>query len=177
MNDLKIIFTGPMGAGKTTAIAAISEIPPVSTDVENTERHISDKDTTTVALDYGQITLVDGKILRLYGTPGQQRFSYMWEILAEGALGVIVLLDASQPTVVEQLDDYLDIFLNIKSAPQVLVSVGRHEIGGAKINRALREVISRRGVNIPLITSDVRNREDVIIMIDLLVSMLEAETN
>ena len=68
--ELKIVFTGPMGAGKTTAIAAISDTPPVLTDVVNNDHAAFDKDTTTVALDYGQIMLDNGVAVRLYGTPG-----------------------------------------------------------------------------------------------------------
>ena len=94
--EIKIVFTGPMGAGKTTAIAAISDTAPLSTDVRNEDRASFDKDTTTAALDFGQIVLDDGQVVRLYGTPGQQRFAFMWEILGEGALGVVLLLDAAK---------------------------------------------------------------------------------
>ena len=75
--QLKIVFTGPMGAGKTTAIRAISDAPPVSTEVGNSDRQSSVKESTTVALDYGELTLEDGTCLRIYGTPGQARFSFM----------------------------------------------------------------------------------------------------
>ena len=69
MTEHKILFTGTMGAGKTTAIAAVSEIPPMRTDVRNTDDSVS-KATTTVGLDYGELTLDNGEKLRLYGTPG-----------------------------------------------------------------------------------------------------------
>lgn len=71
----KIIFTGPMGAGKTTAIAAISEIPPISTEVRCTDEAQALKETTTVAMDYGYFTLEDSSRIHLYGTPGQERFN------------------------------------------------------------------------------------------------------
>ncbi|WP_245391541.1 GTP-binding protein [Thioflexithrix psekupsensis] len=78
MSEIKIVFTGSMGAGKTTAIAAISEIPVINTDVRATDpTTLQRKATTTVAMDYGELTLEDGQKLRLYGTPGQLRFEYM----------------------------------------------------------------------------------------------------
>jgi hypothetical protein len=97
VQEYKLIFTGTMGAGKTTAITSISEIPPVSTDVQRSEAGDDAKLTTTAALDYGEVTLPRGDMLRLYGTPGQARFDFMWRILSEGALGVVVLVDNRRP--------------------------------------------------------------------------------
>src|SRR5690606_20066773 len=91
MADDVILFAGPMGAGKTTAIRSVSEIPVVSTEAENNERNISDKPTTTVALDYGEILLSDDEKVRLYGLPGQKRFDFMWRILVERAMGMVLL--------------------------------------------------------------------------------------
>jgi DNA polymerase III delta prime subunit len=85
---LKLLFAGPTGAGKTTAIAAISDFPPVSTDVAATDEVASMKEATTVAMDYGEITLAEGQKVFLYGTPGQQRFDFMWKICAEVIEGV-----------------------------------------------------------------------------------------
>jgi len=76
-----ILFAGPMGAGKSTAIATLSDIEVVTTEAANTERHVVDKETTTVALDYGEITIGDDEKVRLYGVPGQKRFDFMWTIL------------------------------------------------------------------------------------------------
>ncbi|HVJ62348.1 MAG TPA: hypothetical protein VM555_06505, partial [Tahibacter sp.] len=84
-SEFKIVFTGPMGVGKTTAIAAISDEAPVSTDVFNTDREAFDKALTTAGLDYGHIALDDGTAVRLYGTPGQARFRFMWDILGLNA--------------------------------------------------------------------------------------------
>jgi uncharacterized protein len=174
-NDLKLVFTGPMGAGKTTAIAAISEIPPVSTDVANSDRTTVDKDTTTVALDYGQLTLHDGSILRLYGTPGQGRFSFMREILASGALGVIVLIDASRPDALRSLDEYLEAFLALQPKPQIVIGLGRHESLGRNASSIFNEHLTKRGHLLPIMTTDVRSREHVLMLIDTLMSMIETE--
>ena len=93
MTNYKIIFTGPVGAGKTTAIASLSDIPPVSTEEKATDFSNPEKLNTTVALDYGKVTLEGGGCIHLYGTPGQKRFDFMWDILTTGGLGLILLLD------------------------------------------------------------------------------------
>jgi signal recognition particle receptor subunit beta len=92
-----MVVTGPFNSGKTQFIRAISEI-----DVVSTERKISSdpekvKDETTVAMDFGRITVDDDLILYLFGTPGQKRFDFMWEILSEGMLGFVVLIDSARP--------------------------------------------------------------------------------
>ena len=114
MIEHKILFSGTMGAGKTTAIAAVSEIGPLSTDVRNTDESVA-KATTTVGLDYGELTLDNGERLRLYGTPGQPRFAFMWDILARGALGLVILIDNSRPDPLADLDVYLDGYASTES--------------------------------------------------------------
>lgn len=94
MTEYKILFTGTMGAGKTTAIAAISEMSPVMTDVLNSDASVA-KARTTVGLDFGVLTLDSGDRVRLFGTPGQTRFDFLWKILAKNALGLIILTDNS----------------------------------------------------------------------------------
>ena len=90
MKEYKILFTGSVGAGKTTAIGQISDVPPLVTDVRNTDRSV-DKPLTTVGLDYGEFALDTGDRVRLFGTPGQSRFDFMWQILARNALGLVIL--------------------------------------------------------------------------------------
>jgi signal recognition particle receptor subunit beta len=92
MQTVKMVVTGPFNAGKTEFIRSVSEI-----DVVSTERKISSvaervKETTTVAMDFGRITVDDDLVLYLFGTPGQKRFDFMWEILSEGMLGFVVMV-------------------------------------------------------------------------------------
>jgi signal recognition particle receptor subunit beta len=98
---LKVLVAGGFGVGKTTLVDTLSEIPPLSTEEEMTTASLGvddidavpDKHTTTVALDFGRITVQKTLILYLFGTPGQHRFWFMWDELAKGAVGAIVLVD------------------------------------------------------------------------------------
>lgn len=97
MQTVKMVITGPFSAGKTEFIRTISEIDVVSTDRKiSSDAERSQKDQTTVAMDFGRITVDDDLVLYLFGTPGQKRFDFMWEILSEGMLGFIVIVDSSR---------------------------------------------------------------------------------
>lgn len=170
--EFKIVFTGPMGAGKTTAIAAISDAAPVSTDVQNNDHATFDKDTTTAGLDYGSIAL-DDDLVRLYGTPGQARFRFMWDILGHNAAGIIVLIDAAQADALVQLDAFVDAFGAGRTAPMA-VGVGRCGQAGALPLDAFALRLESRGIALPVFGVDVRRREDVLLLLDTVLCLLEA---
>jgi signal recognition particle receptor subunit beta len=98
---LKVVVAGGFGVGKTTLVRALSEIPPLLTEEAMTTASVGvddtgavpDKQTTTVAMDFGRITVDESLILYLFGTPGQDRFWFMWDELARGAVGAVVLVD------------------------------------------------------------------------------------
>jgi uncharacterized protein len=170
--EFKIVFSGPMGAGKTTAIAAISDEAPVSTDVYNSDRASFDKALTTAGLDYGHIVLGDGASVRLYGTPGQARFRFMWDILATNAAGVILLIDAAQADALVQLDAFVEAFGAGRRAP-IVIGVGRSGEPGAFALDSFAQRLESRGLTLPLFGVDVRRREDVLLLVDTLLCVLE----
>lgn len=174
MSDHKIIFTGTTGAGKTTAIGAISEVPPVSTDVRNTDASVA-KATTTAGLDYGELTLDNGETLRLYGTPGQQRFDFMWKILARGALGVVILIDNSRDDPLADLGMYLDGFKQLIDHAACVVGVGRMDQHAHPDLEQFAARLQSHGVLCPVLPVDVRDRTQVTQLLDMLLLQLETK--
>ena len=123
MQTVKMVVTGPFNAGKTEFIQSVSEI-----DVVSTERKISGRDervvkeSTTVAMDFGRITVDDELVLYLFGTPGQKRFDFMWEILSEGMLGFIVLVDSTRPETFREARKILETFRAYAPTPYVVAA-------------------------------------------------------
>jgi small GTP-binding protein len=122
MQTVKMVVTGPFNAGKTEFIRSVSEI-----DVVSTERRISAeaekvKETTTVAMDFGRITVDDDLVLYLFGTPGQKRFDFMWEILSEGMLGFIVMVDSTRPETFREARSILQTFRAYAPTPYVVAA-------------------------------------------------------
>ena len=172
--EYKLLFTGSMGAGKTTAINVISEIEPIKTDVKNSDLATSNKATTTTALDYGQVTLAGGNVLRLYGTPGQARFDFMWEILGAGALGVVVLVDNSREDPLADLREYMHAFRDTVRNSRAVIGVGRTETHPIPALDDYYATIEALGLNAPILSVDVRRREDVLLLLDVLFNQIEA---
>lgn len=172
MKEYKLVFTGPMGVGKTTAIRAVSEVAPIATDVSNTDAS-SEKATTTVGLDFGRLTLDNGDRLRLYGTPGQSRFDFMWKILIRDALGLIILLDNSRPDPMDDLNAYLDGFSDALAKMPCVVGVSRSEGYPVPSLDDYASALETRGLVLPILAVDVRCREDVVMLIDALLTQME----
>ncbi|MEZ5401617.1 MAG: hypothetical protein R2729_18230 [Bryobacteraceae bacterium] len=170
----KILFTGHMGAGKTTAIATISDIEPVRTEAYNTTPSISAKLMTTVGLDYGEIWLESGERVRLYGTPGQSRFAALWTILARGAIGAVILLNHSRPDAREQLDEFLGAFEGLIAETGAVIGVTHTDLAPNVSFEPYFETLARWEMVLPVMPLDPRKREDVLGAIDALFSLIEA---
>jgi len=177
MSEHVILVAGPMGAGKTTAIRAVSETPVVSTEAVNTDRATSDKDTTTVALDYGEIRIDDEERIRLYGLPGQRRFEFMWRILVDRAIGMILLLDNSRPDPLADLAEYLEAFDGFLQRGSLVVGVTRHDHAGTPQLGEHIAVVAQRlpGRSVPVLPLDPRDSAETRLALMSLIATIEME--
>lgn len=122
MQNVKIVVTGPFSAGKTEFIRTVSEIDVVSTERKITAEAEKVKERTTVAMDFGRITVDDDLVLYLFGTPGQKRFDFMWEILSEGMLGFVVMVDSTRPETFREARSILETFRAYAPTPYVVAA-------------------------------------------------------
>ncbi len=171
----KVLFTGPVGAGKTTAIRTLSDHLPVMTDVVATDETRDRKPRTTVAMDYGVIRLGRSEVVHLYGTPGQERFDFMWEILQEGALGLLVLVDNARPDPLGDLDRFLDAYDEFIARTAVAVGVTRTDLAPFPRRRDHVAVVARRGLRAPVLTVDARDRTDASLLLQSLLYSLDPQ--
>ena len=157
-NLYKIIVTGPFNSGKTTFVATISEIPVVSTERKITTEDRGVKAETTVAMDYGRVTL-DGRVLHLNGTPGQARFDFMWEILANEMHGFVVLVDSTDPPSFPDANELIKLFSKFKQVPYLVVANKADMSGTASLGQVRREV--NAGEDITVMPCDSTSKSSV----------------
>jgi len=172
MQTVKIVVTGPFSAGKTEFIQQISEIDVVATErkISRSEERI--KDQTTVAMDFGRITVDDDLVLYLFGTPGQRRFDFMWEILSEGMLGFVVLLDSVRPETFREARDILNTFRSYAQVPYV-VAANKQDLEDAWPPEDLR-IALRIPPQVKVLPCVARDRESVKrVLLELLYYILD----
>ena len=170
----KIIFSGTVGAGKSTAIAALSDIPPVATEAVASDETGLIKKTTTVAMDYGVLNLPGGEKVMLYGTPGQERFSFMWDILSEGGIGLVLLINNANPDPLADLQGYLQAFRDFISGTAVAIGVTHMDRAEKPGLDAYRKKLAELGHQPPpaIFRVDARSRDDVAMLVKALLYTL-----
>jgi uncharacterized protein len=137
---VKVVVTGPFAAGKTTLIRTISEITVLSTERGITDSTRKRKAETTVAMDFGRITIDRDLVLYLFGTPGQDRFDFMWEILGEGMIGYLLLVDADRPESVAEAAGILGSFRNMARVPYVVALNRATDTDNSLVDRVRTEL-------------------------------------
>jgi len=177
MDNLKIVFIGPVGAGKTSAIQTVSEIAPVNTEAKVSEESITNKETTTVAIDYGRVTTLAGEKVHMYGAPGQIRFEFMWDMLqqdiAKDCSAVVVMIDNTAETPKADLLYYLEAFKQLVSSSKLLVVTTQTDQSVHPTPDEYQNVLTAAGVEGSIIAADARNKADVKNFIGSLVGPLQ----
>lgn len=161
LRSAKIVVAGSFGVGKTTFVTTVSEIPPLTTEAAMTSASVgiddvsavAQKTTTTVAMDFGRITIDETVVLYVFGTPGQARFSFMWDDIANGALFAVVMADTRRLDECYPAVDYFEL----RSMP-FIVAVNQFEGSYAHDIADIREALDL-APHIPVVAIDARQRE------------------
>ncbi len=172
MQTVKMVITGPFNSGKTEFIRSISEIEVVTTERDISAEAERVKDQTTVAMDFGRITVDDDLVLYLFGTPGQRRFDFMWEILSEGMLGFVVMVDSAKPETFREAKSILETFRAYAPTPYV-VAANKQDVPDAWAPEDLR-IALRIEDSVKLLPCVATDKESVKnVLLELLYSILE----
>jgi small GTP-binding protein len=155
----KIVVTGPFAAGKTTLIRTISEITVLSTERGISDETSARKRETTVAMDFGRIGIDSDLVLYLFGTPGQDRFEFMWEVLGEGMLGYVLVVDGDREESPQEARSILDAFRKMAKVPFV-VAVNRADGFGPVDEERLRSVLELEE-DVPVLPVDATDKASV----------------
>lgn len=156
---VKVVVTGPFAAGKTTFISTLSEVPLFSTEKPVSDESRSVKSMTTVSMDFGKITFDFDEgdvVLYLFGTPGQERFDFMWDVLARGMLGFVVLVDVTQEKTFQEAKKIVKYFTELSDVPYVIGA--NRATGNAKAVARLKKKLGV-GEEIPVVPCEVVSRQ------------------
>lgn len=169
----KLVFAGPVGAGKTTAIKSLSDIEVVSTEAVASDEVKRLKNTTTVAMDYGLMKLASGDQVRLYGTPGQKRFDFMWDILTENALGLVLMLRGNAPDPVADLRTYVTEFRDFIDRTALVVGITHSDEGGTQARQLISRELVAMGLPPTAMDTDARSRTHMATLVKALIYSID----
>lgn len=173
LQKYKIVFGGPMGAGKSSAIQSLSDIPVISTEALNTDLKSHQKSLTTVGIDYGEVILEDDSTIGLYGTPGQERFNFMWPILCKGAIGSIILIDHSKPDRLKDLDFYIQAFRTYSE--NLVIGISYLDEYQGQLLKTYRDYMQVHRCHYPVFAVDARNKADILLLVEALMTNVEVD--
>ncbi|UOO88804.1 ATP/GTP-binding protein [Vitreoscilla massiliensis] len=177
LKKFKVLFAGDVGTGKTTAINSISDIPTVYTDVRASDIEDIGKTHTTVAFDYGEIHLAYlNNRLRLYGLPGQVRFSFIWDMLSDGVIGIVLLANNHRDNALHETEQFLQAFLPILQKEQVAMVLGltHGDVSAHYKSKDYWKILQKFHINAPILSIDAREKNDVLLLLEALFSQIEA---
>jgi len=169
LNYNKLLFGGPVGAGKTTAIRALSHEAPISTEAPLAQA-MGEKSTTTVALDYSFLRM-DDAVIHLYGLPGQKRLSFMRDILVPGALGVVLLLDGTRPQIYEDAYSWLESLTALDVNLTFAIGITKTDQGGDVSLNELRKIAAHFSKAAPILSVDARDEDSIKQLLRILVAL------
>ncbi|MEG0185712.1 MAG: GTP-binding protein [Stenotrophomonas sp.] len=174
MQEHKVVVLGPMGAGKSTLVQTLAQGTAIVTEARNTDPAAA-KEFTTVALDSADIRLPGGDRLRLYGTPGQARFAFLWPILLKGARGAIVLVDASAGDAHDDALHHLQAIHRCNPTLPLVIGITRCDATSAFMRDTCDAWLQRHAPTLPAIPLDPRSPRQVITLMDVLMSQIECQ--
>ncbi|WP_299179871.1 ATP/GTP-binding protein [uncultured Neptuniibacter sp.] len=181
MKDHKILFTGAVCAGKTTAIRSLSDIETLDTDAKASDVTVRRKKNTTIAMDYGVLELAQDSRVHLYGTPGQERFSFMWEMLANqfahDAIGLVLLVDNTRKDPFRDVRFYVKEFGEYIRKRRLIIAVTHSDIEPNPGYNDYLACIRELGLMATVMFVDVRNPKTVLSIVEELISAVELEIN
>jgi signal recognition particle receptor subunit beta len=168
----KVIITGPVGSGKSTAVSSITGDDNLLTDAavsESDQVTRQRKQTTTVAMDYGIVPMRNGDVIHLYGTPGQERFDFMWDVLAQGTQGMVLLLDNHRNNPFRDLKYYTNAFHKLINSSSFIIGITRTDVNNDPPPSVYRRWLKELKIDGRVIPVDAREKNDVKLLLEHLI--------